>query len=64
MKIKNNTDWEITWEVNLNYLTDTLNAVSDDRVTMRLKDAESLFIIVENREGIKRTHLVMPMRLE
>lgn len=48
---------------NVNYLLDVLNSMSDDLVTLRLKDANSSCLIDTDTDVLSCQHVIMPMRL-
>ncbi|WP_319380603.1 DNA polymerase III subunit beta [Thiomicrorhabdus sp.] len=48
---------------NVNYLLDILNSMSEDCVTLQLKDANSSCLVSASNESCQCQHVVMPMRL-
>lgn len=48
---------------NVNYLLDVLNSMSDDLVTLRLKDANSSCLFDTETDVLSCQHVIMPMRL-
>ncbi|WP_319558271.1 DNA polymerase III subunit beta [Thiomicrorhabdus sp.] len=48
---------------NVNYLLDILNSMSEDCVTLQLKDSNSSCLVSARNESCQCQHVVMPMRL-
>jgi DNA polymerase-3 subunit beta len=48
---------------NVSYVLDVLNSMSEDCVTLQLKDANSSCLISNKAENCACQHVIMPMRL-